>query len=336
MGASTPRTDWIWKDGEMIPWDDARLHVMSHVVHYGSSVFEGIRFYETTEGPAIFRLTDHVRRFYESCRVYRMKPWVVAAELRLACAELVERNELESGYIRPISIRGVGALGVDPADSPVETYIVCWPWGEYLGAEALGSGVDACVSTWLRPAPNTHPALAKAGGNYLNGQLMKMEARLNGYAEAIALGDRGLVSEGSGQNIFLVRDGTVLTPRLDGTMLQGITRDWRDPAGPSARDSRPASRTCPESCSTRPTRSSSPVPLARSRRSAASTGFPWGWRGRTRDPDPSGRIPGRRGRHAARTASAGSSTSASRGRWPCERSVERRRTDRQDPAPAPE
>ena len=225
MGASTPRTDWIWKDGEMIPWDDARLHVMSHVVHYGSSVFEGIRFYETTEGPAIFRLTDHVRRFYESCRVYRMKPWVVAAELRLACAELVERNELESGYIRPISIRGVGALGVDPADSPVETYIVCWPWGEYLGAEALGSGVDACVSTWLRPAPNTHPALAKAGGNYLNGQLMKMEARLNGYAEAIALGDRGLVSEGSGQNIFLVRDGTVLTPRLDGTMLQGITRD---------------------------------------------------------------------------------------------------------------
>lgn len=216
---------WIWKDGEFIRWEDATLHVMSHVVHYGSSIFEGIRFYDTPEGPAIFRLDDHIGRFYDSARIYRMEPGPPPEELRSACHELLRRNELAEGYIRPVAIRGLGAVGLDPSISPVETYVIAWPWGAYLGSEALEAGVDACVSTWNRPAPNTFPTLSKAGGHYLNSQLMKMEAVANGYAEAIALGPDGLVSEGSGQNVFLVKDGVVTTPQADGTLLRGITRD---------------------------------------------------------------------------------------------------------------
>ncbi len=223
--AEIPKTDWIWRDGEFIPWDDARLHVMSHVVHYGSSIFEGIRFYDTEGGAALFRLRDHMRRFYDSCRVYRMAPQADQDTLSEACKELVRQNGIAEGYLRPVSFRGVGALGLDPRKSPVETYLICWPWGRYLGQEALSDGVDACVSSWARPAPNTHPSLAKSGGNYVNSQLMKMEAVSNGYAEAIALGTDGTLSEGSGQNIFLVREGVLFTPALNGTLLGGVTRD---------------------------------------------------------------------------------------------------------------
>jgi branched-chain amino acid aminotransferase len=220
-----PKTEWIWKDGEFVPWESATLHVMSHVVHYGSSVFEGIRCYRTPEGPAIFRLDDHMRRMEDSARVYRMEIPHSREELSDACRALVRKNGLEECYLRPISLRGLGAAGVNPLNSPVETYLVCWPWGAYLGAGALEEGVDVCVSSWQRPAPNTFPALSKAGGNYLSSQLIKMEALANGYAEGIALGPSGLISEGSGQNIFLVRDGVLITPAMEGTILQGITRD---------------------------------------------------------------------------------------------------------------
>ena len=201
------RTEWIWRDGEIIPWDDAQIHVMSHVVHYGSSVFEGVRFYNTPAGSAAFRLSDHMRRFLNSARIYRMDLGRSTDELADACREVVVRNGLQEGYIRPVALRGVGALGLHPGKSPVETYIVCWPWGQYLGTEALEQGVDVCVSSWSRPAPNTLPTLAKAGGNYVISQLMRLEAEANGYAEAIGLGPDGLVSEGSGQNLFLVNGG---------------------------------------------------------------------------------------------------------------------------------
>lgn len=225
MTSSFPKTEWIWKDGEFIPWEEATLHVMSHVVHYGSSVFEGIRCYNTPDGPAIFRLQEHMRRLEDSAKVYRMSEGRSGDEIGKACRELVIKNELEHCYIRPIVVRGLGAAGLNPAASPVETFIICWPWGTYLGDGALERGVDACVSSWFRPAPNTHPAMAKAGGNYLNSQLIKMEALANGYQEGIALNSAGLVSEGSGQNIFLVRDGKLITPSMDGTLLEGITRD---------------------------------------------------------------------------------------------------------------
>lgn len=225
MAGPITQTDWIWRDGEVIPWAQATVHVMSHVVHYGSSVFEGIRCYPTAEGPAIFRLHDHVRRFYDSCRVYRMTPAHSAQALADACVELVRRNGLEACYIRPIAFRGMGAVGLDPAASPVQTYVICWPWGAYLGAGALERGVDACVSSWRRPAADTLPALVKAGGNYLSGQLIATEARVNGYDEGIALNPDGLVSEASGQNLFLVRDGALITPAVDGSLLPGITRD---------------------------------------------------------------------------------------------------------------
>ncbi|MDX1566823.1 MAG: branched-chain amino acid transaminase [Longimicrobiales bacterium] len=218
-------TDWIWKNGEFIPWKDAQLHVMSHVVHYGSSIFEGMRCYATPEGPAIFRLDEHIRRFYDSCKVYRMELPVGPTEVRKACHDLVAENELTECYIRPIAVRGYGAAGVNPSGSPIDVYLICWPWGAYLGAEALEHGVDIRTSSWNRPAPNTTPAMAKAGGNYINSALMKMEAKLDGYAEAIALAPNGLVSEGSGQNIFVVRDDVLTTPPLDGTLLAGITRD---------------------------------------------------------------------------------------------------------------
>ncbi len=225
MTATFPRTEWIWRDGEFIHWDDARIHVMSHVVHYGSSIFEGIRTYKTDQGPAVLRLQDHLKRFQSSARIYRMDLGFDLEKLEEACLELIRRNELDSCYLRPLSFRGVGAAGVDPRASPVHTYLICWPWGAYLGAEALEQGVEVCVSSWSRPAPNTNPTLAKAGGHYVNGQLMKMEAGVNGYSEAIALSPSGLVSEGSGQNLFLVRNGCLITPRVDGSMLSGITRD---------------------------------------------------------------------------------------------------------------
>jgi branched-chain amino acid aminotransferase len=215
----------IWRDGQLVPWKDATVHVLSLAVQFGSSIFEGIRCYPTARGPAIFRLTEHIRRLFDSCRIYRIAVPHSAETLREACREVVRRNGLDMCYVRPMVLRGYGAAGMLPDDSPVETFVCAWPWGTYLGPEALANGVDVCVSSWQRMQPNTFPAAAKAAGHYVNAQLMKMEAAANGYAEAIALGPGGLVSEGSGQNLFLVVDGALVTPVLDGTSLRGITRD---------------------------------------------------------------------------------------------------------------
>lgn len=217
--------DLIWRDGQLVPWKDATVHVLSLAVQFGSSIFEGIRCYPTERGPAIFRLTEHLHRLYDSCRIYRIEVPHSFETLREACREVVRRNGLDMAYVRPMVLRGYGAAGMMPDDSPVETFVCAWPWGTYLGPEALANGVDVCVSSWQRMHPNTFPAAAKAAGHYVNAQLMKMEAAANGYAEAIALGPSGLVSEGSGQNLFLVVDGALVTPVLDGTSLRGITRD---------------------------------------------------------------------------------------------------------------
>lgn len=218
-------TEKIWFNGKFIAWDEARIHVLSHVIHYGSSVFEGVRCYETTAGPAIFRLADHTRRLVESAKIYRMSLPFSAEEINDATVELVRVNGLRSCYIRPVAIRGYGEIGVNPMKNPVDLYIACWEWGKYLGEEAINHGVDVCVSSWTRPAPNTHPTLAKAGGNYLNSQLVKMEALTDGYAEGIVLDHNGVVSEGSGENIFVVRDGKVYTTPMTSSILHGITRD---------------------------------------------------------------------------------------------------------------
>lgn len=225
MASGFEPTQWIWRNGEMVRWEDATIHVLSHVVHYGSSVFEGIRSYKTPDGGAIFRLKEHMRRFVDSARIYRMDLRFSQEELADACADVVRQNNMDECYLRPIAFRGYGSPGVNPLTCPVEVYVMCWYWGAYLGDEGLTKGVDACVSSWHRMAPNTFPSFAKAGGNYLGAQLMKMEAIANGYAEAIALGPTGMLSEGSGQNLFLVRDGKLLTAALDGTFLPGITRD---------------------------------------------------------------------------------------------------------------
>ena len=221
----TAQADWIWMNGEWVPWQEARIHVLSHVVHYGSSVFEGIRCYDHAKGPAIFRLQDHLRRLYDSARIYRMEIPYNFEELERACAEAVTRNKLRSCYLRPIVYRGFDNLGVNPFGKPVDVAVAAFPWGQYLGPDALEKGVAACVSTWRRPAAGTIPAWAKAGGHYMNSQLIKMEAVVNGYAEGIALDGQGNLSEGSGQNLFLVRDETVLTPPGDASILLGITRD---------------------------------------------------------------------------------------------------------------
>jgi branched-chain amino acid aminotransferase len=218
------KADWIWKDGEFIPFDDARVHIMSLAVQFGSSVFEGIRCYATPQGPAIFRLGDHLRRLRDSCRIYRMELPCSPQQLAEACVATVERNGFESCYIRPMVLRGLGQ-GMNPIGIEVNVYILSFPWGTYLGEGALENGVDACVSSWQRMEPNTFPAMAKAAGHYNNAQLIKMEAVTNGYAEAIALGPGGLISEGSGENVFLVKNGVLFTPVLDGTSLWGITRD---------------------------------------------------------------------------------------------------------------
>jgi branched-chain amino acid aminotransferase len=222
--AGITATDYIWRDGTFIKWADAHVHVLSHSMQFGSAAFEGIRCYSTPNGPAVFRLREHLQRLVNSVKIYRIEMPYTIDELIAATRELVVRNNLESCYIRPMVLRGYGAAGMVPFDSPVEVYIPCWPWGAYLGDEALEHGVDACVSSWHRLAPNTIPSLAKVAGNYLSGQLIKMEALTNGFAEGIALGPSGTVSEGSGQNVFLVSDGALVTTPLDGTLLAGITR----------------------------------------------------------------------------------------------------------------
>ncbi len=218
-------TEKIWHNGRFIAWDEAKIHVLSHVVSYGSSVFEGVRCYETQNGPAIFRLREHTRRLLDSAKIYRFPVDYTVDQLVDAQIELVRLSGLRSCYIRPIILRGYGGVGVMPLNNPTEIYLACWEWGKYLGEEALGEGVDVCISSWNRIAPNTLPALAKAGANYMNSQLIRMEAHHNGYAEGIALDSEGRISEGSGENIFVIRDGKILTPPLGSSALPGITRD---------------------------------------------------------------------------------------------------------------
>lgn len=221
--------DVVWHDGEFIKWTDARVHVMSHVLHYGSSVFEGIRCYSTKRGPAIFRLREHMQRFLNSAKIYRMDHDWKIEDFCEGSIELVRRSGLESCYIRPILFRSLDeehpAFGVNPFPNPLACYIGAWDWGKYLGDEAIEKGVDVGVSTWNRLTPNSMPAMAKSGANYMNSQLIKMEALLNGYSEGIALDDRGYVSEGSGENIFMVSGDMVMTPPLSSSILPGITRD---------------------------------------------------------------------------------------------------------------
>jgi branched-chain amino acid aminotransferase len=217
---------YIWFNGDLVPWADATVHVMTHALHYGSSVFEGIRCYATPAGPAIFRLQDHVDRLFQSAAIYRIEIPFTPREIAQACRDAVRENGLASAYLRPLVMRGVGGVGVCPAaDSPVEVMIAAMEFGAYLGEDGLKNGIDACVASWSRAAPNTFPAAAKAGGNYLNSQLIAMEAKRNGYAEGIALSPDGLLSEGSGENLFLVRRGVLYTPPAAASILVGITRD---------------------------------------------------------------------------------------------------------------
>ena len=218
-------TEKIWHNGKWIKWDDAKLHVLSHVVGYGSAVFEGIRCYETKQGPAIWRLREHMQRLINSGRIYRMEIPYSLDDLCNTATELVRENNLKSCYVKPIVLRGYGEVGVNPLNSPIEVYMACWSWGAYLGPDALAKGVDIGVSSWTRIAPNTLPAMSKAAANYMNSQLIRMEAQFNNYAEGIALDNHGHVSEGSGMNVFLVHDGTLFTPPLATSILPGITRD---------------------------------------------------------------------------------------------------------------
>ncbi len=218
--------DWIWHNGKLIPWDQAQVHVMTHALHYGSSVFEGIRVYATPEGSQVFRLQAHTRRLFDSARIHRIPIPYSAAEIDAACREVVTSNKLTNGaYIRPIAFRGYGNIGLAPKpDHPTDVSVAAWEWGTYLGDDALENGVDVCISSWQRVAPNTIPALAKAGGNYLSSTLVSLEARDNGYDEGIALSADGTVSEGAGENLFLIRDEVIYTPQATASILTGITR----------------------------------------------------------------------------------------------------------------
>ena len=222
--ASVKTGSKIWMNGRFKNWEDCNIHIMSHVVHYGSCVFEGIRCYKSRDNSVIFRVKEHMQRLLDSAKVYRMEPNMNVRDLCDVCVALVAENKMEECYIRPIVYRGFGAFGLVPKDSPIEVAFACWSWGAYLGKEALEQGIDVKISTWTRFAPNTLPAMAKAGGNYLNSQLIKMEALMDGYQEGIALDTGGLLSEGSGENLFLVKNGTLVTPSSSCSVLQGITR----------------------------------------------------------------------------------------------------------------
>jgi branched-chain amino acid aminotransferase len=219
----------VWKNGELIDWNDARVHVMTHAIHYGSSVFEGIRAYSTKRGPAVFRLSEHMQRLLNSAKIYRMDTDLTRDGLIGATVELIRDSGLEQCYLRPIIFRSLDeakpAFGVNPFPNPIDCYIAAWDWGKYLGDEAIDAGVDVCVASWTRITSNSLPAMAKAGANYMNSQLIKMEAIVNGFSEGIALDDRGYVSEGSGENLFLIQNGQLVTPPLGASILPGITRD---------------------------------------------------------------------------------------------------------------
>lgn len=214
----------IWMDGRMVDWHDAKIHVLSHVVHYGSAVFEGIRVYDRGTDSVVFRMQDHFNRLWDSAKIYQMHPPCSKEEMMAATIELLKVNGLRSGYIRPFLIRGYGSLGVYPMNCPVQAIVAAWEWGRYLGEEAMERGIRCRISSWNRAAPNTFPALAKIAGNYINSQLMKIEAVQDGFDEAIALDSYGFVSEGSGENIFMVRNGVIYTPPTSSSILAGITR----------------------------------------------------------------------------------------------------------------
>ena len=215
----------IWFNGNFVDWKDAKLHVLSHVVHYGTSVFEGIRCYETKKGPAVFRLREHVQRLINSGKIYRMIIPYSVDDLSQAIVKTIQINKLKACYIRPVAFRGYGELGVYPMNCPVETVIAAWAWGKYLGEKAIEEGVDVGISSWRRMAPDTMPNMAKAGSNYMNSQLAKMESIINGYDEGIMLDYQGMVSEGSGENIFVVKDDILFTPPISSSLLSGLTRD---------------------------------------------------------------------------------------------------------------
>ena len=218
-------TGKIWMNGSLVEWADAKIHIASHVIHYGSGVFEGARCYDTPRGSACFRLDTHMKRLFDSARIYRMQPQVSLKVLTEAVLETIRANTQKACYIRPIVYRGYNALGVNPFPCPVDAAVLTWEWGAYLGQDALENGVDVRVSSWARSAPNTFPTLAKTSANYANSQLIKMEAITEGFSEGIALDTFGYLSEGSGQNLFIVRDGVLFTPPLTASILPGITRD---------------------------------------------------------------------------------------------------------------
>lgn len=215
----------IWMNGRLVDFADAKIHVLTHAIHYGSGLFEGIRCYETKSGPAIFRLGDHTRRIFDSCKIYRMEIPYSFDEINRACIDVIQANDFDDCYLRPLVYRGFHSLGVFPGACPVDVVVAAWRWGKYLGPEALEQGVDVRVSSWNRMAPNTFPALAKATGNYMNSILIRQEAAMDGYSEGIALDVNGYVSEGSGENIFVIRDGKIFTPPLGASILGGITRN---------------------------------------------------------------------------------------------------------------
>jgi len=220
------RNEWIWHNGKLIPWDEARVHVMTHALHYGSSVFEGIRVYATPNGSQVFRLQAHTRRLFDSAKIHRIPIPFSADQIDAACRDVVTGNKLTNGaYIRPLVFRGYGDIGLAPKpDHPTDVSVAAWEWGTYLGDDALENGVDVCISSWQRVAHNTLPALAKAGGNYLSSTLVSLEARDRGFHEGIALSTDGTVSEGAGENLFLIRDGVIYTPGASASILTGITR----------------------------------------------------------------------------------------------------------------
>lgn len=216
--------DKIWMNGKFIDWDDAKIHILTHVIHYGSSFFEGIRCYKTKQGSAIFRLDDHIHRLINSSKIFRAEIPYNFKEIKQACIDIVSVNNLEACYIRPIAYRGFDEIGVNPLNNPVDLAIAAYEWGSYLGKGAVENGIDVGVSSWRRSQPNSMPTMAKIGGAYMNGQLIKMEAITNGYSEGIALDSHGYISEGSGENIFLVYEGILFTPDIANSILPGITR----------------------------------------------------------------------------------------------------------------
>jgi len=225
MGFDEMDVTTIWQDGEFVDWDDATVHVLTHALHYGTGIFEGVRCYDTENGPAIFRWDEHLERFFQSGDPYDMELPFSRAEITEATLELLRREELESGYIRPVAFYGYGSLGVSPKDNPVNVAIAAWPWGAYLGEEALENGVEVMISSWRKHASSQIPTNAKTTGLYVNSLLAGEEARRNGYTEAIVLNKEGNVAEGPGENIFLVRDGEIYTPGLAQSILDGITRN---------------------------------------------------------------------------------------------------------------